>query len=1125
MDVEDLSADPLLKAAARMHWDGGEVPSVGGLALLRRLGRGGMGVVYFGFHPGLGVPRAVKFLPAADAQRDARAVRRFLREARLAASIQHPHLVQTLDVSQDEATGLHYLVMEYVDGVPASAFLAPPSGTVGPLQETEALDLLLAVTEGMAAAHRLGIVHRDLKPPNLLVPAGAGGGFRFAESRVSDLGLARSEEVEGELTDSRMGMGTAGYMAPEQWIDVKHAKKPADVFGLGATLYALLAGRSPFARASRYESQVATMRGEYVPIGDAVPGVSRGTQALIATCLQVKESERFPDAPALLEALHRVRDSLGERTMRDWAPAMTELTRRAEEGLPVRNPTPTPSAASGEAGDLQWEKDLTPTRRVTPIQPARGKSGNARGPSRQRRVGALLVVAPVAAIVIGLALWSPWRDRTAPGLLVESEPSGATVVVDGTERGRTPLLLGELAEGRHTVLLQLEHYRTFETREAEFRRAERTSLSARLERTTGTISVTGGTPRASLRLVRDRPPPKEYGLRLDPKGRLPLTTVEVGDYLVTGHLEGHADFQGRCSVRESTSTAIPLLLTEKDGILTVDSDPQGALVIVDGVALGVTPLKEVAVRPGLRTLELKKSKHVGHEAKVEFRPGQATELPAIHLVAWGWLDLAEIPAGVSVSFGDGSPAEAGMRLPPGRTTVVLRREGHVNQILEVLLTSGTSCPVRPGPWVRDCGTIRLPPLDPGVEVRIGGRLVQDGEEIPSGTHEFSATRPGHIEQVLRLKVEAGKSASLELRPWKRDSGSVSLKKLDSDVTVTVEGSSLREGSVLATGVHTFVLAKPGHASQSLQRDVPRGGTLVLVAEPWEGFLAVLSFTGLTDDTEVYFEGRKAVGPLTLPRAGIATVEFRRDSRGYKRQSVETTLILGRTVSASPGEWEGVPGLMRVRPEEDVECEFSYEESIKYESWFRVEGEPWEQQPWTNQPPRRERGTLRGGRVRPQGDTELVSKTLRVRGPDLLFQARHDYHTVPLRVGYEVPFPDAAVTVGSTWTAPFRFDSSSEYGEREVSATFRVISSNASDITMDVSGVAKGVGGWKNSKSLSWELHGRLVVSARDGLLVSAELIADVTSEWSQVLIMSGGERPTGHNRSKSTTVLTVRRIR
>jgi tetratricopeptide (TPR) repeat protein len=312
---EDLSRDAALAFLPR---DARGRPTVGGIPLVRRLGRGGMGAVYFAVHPRLQLDVAVKILPPDLAEQEPRLAERFLAEARLAASVSSDHLVRVLDVNVE--SGTHYLVMEFVAGESAGALVKRG----GPLAERDALDIIRAATRGLAAAHGRGIVHRDVKPENILVPAG-----QPARAKLADLGLAKPENASVGLTMSHVAMGTPGYMAPEQAEDAKRAGPAADVFSMGAALYALLAGRAPF----RGPSLMMILRDTATRDPDPLPaGVSGATRELVARCLAKEPSRRPRDGAALLAELAPAPPVVAARPEPDAASVFAGANRKAEAG-------------------------------------------------------------------------------------------------------------------------------------------------------------------------------------------------------------------------------------------------------------------------------------------------------------------------------------------------------------------------------------------------------------------------------------------------------------------------------------------------------------------------------------------------------------------------------------------------------------------------------------------------------------------------------------------------------------------------------------------------------------------------------------------------------------------------
>ncbi|MCW8133376.1 MAG: serine/threonine protein kinase, partial [Planctomycetota bacterium] len=307
---EDLSGERMLRDATKMPFEQRQVPSLGGIMLLAKLGQGGMGAVYYGVHPRLRTEVAVKVLPFHLADRNPELVNRFVREAQIAAQIKSPHLVGVTDVNEEN--GLFYLVMEFVRGTSAGSYLKKiKAGGGAGLSEGEALDICVAAVTGLAAAHMKGIIHRDIKPDNVLIPAVQGGTLDMKECKLADLGLARGEESGQSLTGTQAVMGTPGYMAPEQGMDARKAGKPADVFSVGAMLYALLCGNAPFRDGPALAVIFKAINEPHEPLSTYRPDVSPGTLALIDRCLAKHPQERYADASALLEALKVCRSALG----------------------------------------------------------------------------------------------------------------------------------------------------------------------------------------------------------------------------------------------------------------------------------------------------------------------------------------------------------------------------------------------------------------------------------------------------------------------------------------------------------------------------------------------------------------------------------------------------------------------------------------------------------------------------------------------------------------------------------------------------------------------------------------------------------------------------------------------
>ena len=239
----------------------------GEYSLERELGRGGMGIVYLARDVHLDRDVAIKVLPAQLAESGAFR-ERFLREARTAAGLSHPHIVPIHQVG--ERGGFVFFVMSYVEGETLGERLR----TRGPLPPAEAARVLREVAWALAYAHGRGIVHRDVKPDNILLEAGTG------RALVSDFGIASGGGAAGPDTDPGRRMGTAHFMSPEQAAGLPVDGR-SDLYGLGVVGYLAVSGRLPFESATASLTQKAAGLG---PVRVDLPVLTPGhgtTEAVV----------------------------------------------------------------------------------------------------------------------------------------------------------------------------------------------------------------------------------------------------------------------------------------------------------------------------------------------------------------------------------------------------------------------------------------------------------------------------------------------------------------------------------------------------------------------------------------------------------------------------------------------------------------------------------------------------------------------------------------------------------------------------------------------------------------------------------------------------------------------------
>lgn len=261
----------------------------GEYSLQRELGRGGMGVVYLARDVQLDRDVAIKVLPTHLAG-DVAARERFVREARTAAGLSHPHIVPIHRVG--EAGGFVFFVMSHVEGETLGERLR----SRGPLSAADAMRVLREVAWALAYAHGRGIVHGDVKPDNIMLEAGTG------RALVTDFGIARGGRNPDPVSDSATLMGTAQFMSPEQAANLPVDGR-SDLYALGVVGYVAVSGRLPFGE-TNLPALLVRQANEAAPgVTSVAPGLPPALSAVIDRCLARDRSGRFVDGEALAAAL------------------------------------------------------------------------------------------------------------------------------------------------------------------------------------------------------------------------------------------------------------------------------------------------------------------------------------------------------------------------------------------------------------------------------------------------------------------------------------------------------------------------------------------------------------------------------------------------------------------------------------------------------------------------------------------------------------------------------------------------------------------------------------------------------------------------------------------------------
>lgn len=301
-DAEDLARELVRQRkltqfqAEEVYRGRGKSLNLGNYLLIEKIGAGGMGQVFKARHRVMERLVAVKVLPPAMMKNEA-AVARFHREVKAAARISHPNIVTAYDA--DQANGVHFLVMELVDGSDLSALVKKD----GPLPLEKAVNFVLQAARGLDAAHKKGIVHRDIKPANLLLD-------KDGVVKILDMGLARlslegEDTAQADLTSTGTIMGTVDYMAPEQALDTKAADARADVYALGCSLYFLLTGKPTYDGDTLMKKLLAHREHPIPALRTIRPEVSEQIETVFRKLVAKKVEDRYQSMTEVIVDLER----------------------------------------------------------------------------------------------------------------------------------------------------------------------------------------------------------------------------------------------------------------------------------------------------------------------------------------------------------------------------------------------------------------------------------------------------------------------------------------------------------------------------------------------------------------------------------------------------------------------------------------------------------------------------------------------------------------------------------------------------------------------------------------------------------------------------------------------------
>jgi len=342
------------------------------------LGRGGMGVVFKAHREDDRLPVAVKILRPELAQSDPQFAKRFVREARAAAAIRHPNVVEIIDIAEDD-DGTIYQVLELLEGETLRDHLERKQG----LDIASALELLLPVMHALEAAHLANVVHRDLKPDNIFLSRQPSG---EAVPTLLDFGIAKLLDTRGGSFATNTGsiMGTPAYMAPEQASGARDQGPAIDIWAMGIIAYECFAGSPPFSGTSPAHVMLRIMTETPRPLDHVVAGFPVSVARVIEKALARSTHDRHPSMEAFRTALRAAVTAEGIAVPDVGRPSTTRILsiiptkeRVSDGGAPTADPVD-----PGAAGLATMQRELRAQREERAKADAHTQLAGTPGPSR-----------------------------------------------------------------------------------------------------------------------------------------------------------------------------------------------------------------------------------------------------------------------------------------------------------------------------------------------------------------------------------------------------------------------------------------------------------------------------------------------------------------------------------------------------------------------------------------------------------------------------------------------------------------------------------------------------------------------------------------------------------------------
>ena len=378
------------------------------------IGEGGMGVVYKAQDTKLGRTVALKFL-AAHLLSDEEAKKRFIREAKAAAALDHPNICTVHEI--DEVRGKTFIAMAYLEGQTLEQKIAEC-----PLKFDDALDIAAQIAKGLAEAHGKGIYHRDIKPSNaMLLQKGSSGRL----VKIMDFGLAHLTG-QSQLTLKDTSLGTPAYMSPGQ-AEGRRTDHRTDIWSLGVVLYEMIVGQMPFKGEYQQAIIYSILHEDYEPVTALRAGVPMELEWIVGKCLEKDPARRYQSAAELVVDLENQREKLKSgksrlsRSAAGTVAAGSPAGPRQAESLspPGDSPQAAPAVTTGSLAG-QGQAESLPL----PLGAQHAAPGVTDKPARERLVWAVAALFAIATIALALAYFNQPAPRLETTRFVIHPPEG-----------------------------------------------------------------------------------------------------------------------------------------------------------------------------------------------------------------------------------------------------------------------------------------------------------------------------------------------------------------------------------------------------------------------------------------------------------------------------------------------------------------------------------------------------------------------------------------------------------------------------------------------------------------------------------------------------------------------------